>query len=115
MRLSILVVASAAALLGAATPLLAQPYSYLPKRLTSGDMRLLTEEGGKLLPGGKQTGTWRNPKTGNSGTVALLKRTEKNGMPCQLYEYTFKTGTSGDNTPYKLNWCKGPNGWKIAN
>ncbi|WP_284945042.1 hypothetical protein [Acidisoma cladoniae] len=114
MRQSFTTMAAMLGLLALAAPAIAQAY-YLPKKLSASDMQMLTIEGNTLTPGGKQTGAWSNPKTGHSGTAAILKKTEKKGMHCELYEYTFRTGTSSDNTPYKLNWCKTDTAWKIAN
>jgi len=114
MRHSLSAMAAVVGLLALAAPAMAQAY-YLPKKLSGSDMRLLKTEGEKLSPSGPTIGAWSNPKTGHSGTVAIIKDTEKNGMPCHLYRYTFVTGTSGDKTPYKLLWCKTSEGWKIGN
>lgn len=90
--------------------------AYLPRRLSGSDMRILSEEAGKLGPQGPKEESWKNPKTGNSGTVTFLHQYEKNGLTCRGFRYTFHTGVSTDGSPYKLHWCeKSPGDWAIAN
>jgi surface antigen len=90
--------------------------SYLPRRLNQSDIDILRAEAAKLQPHGIQKEHWRNPKTGNSGVVTLLKQYEQAGMKCRSFRYTFHTGTPQDGLPYKLNWCeKAPGDWVIAN
>jgi hypothetical protein len=90
--------------------------SYLPRRLTNGDMAILREEAGKLSPNSTKTESWTNAKTGHSGTVTVTKEYQKNGMTCRKFKYTFHTGTPTDGLPYTLDWCQKPDGeWAIAN
>jgi hypothetical protein len=116
-RKSLWIMAVALTAAGLAAPVRAQsPYSYLPRRLTSGDFSILQAEAGKLGPDGPKEESWHNPKTGNSGTIAFLSADTEKGMACRKFRYTFRTGTAQDNTPYKLNWCQTAEGrWAIAN
>ncbi|MCB8877216.1 RT0821/Lpp0805 family surface protein [Acidisoma silvae] len=89
--------------------------SYLPRRLAGSDVDILRHEAAKLGPQGPKKESWKNPKTGNSGTVTFRKQYEQAGMTCRSFGYTFHTGTSSDGLPYKLNWCeKSPGNWAIA-
>jgi hypothetical protein len=122
MRKSISTVAMALAVVGLAAPALVPParaqapYSYLPRRLTSGDMDILRGEAAKLGPNGPKEEGWHNPKSGNSGVVTFLSADTQNGLACRKFRYTFHTGTAQDGSPYTLNWCKTSAGvWAIAN
>ena len=90
--------------------------SYLPRRLTTGDMTILRAEAAKLGPNGPAEEGWTNPKTGHSGVVTFNRAYERNGMKCRSFKYVFHTGTPTDGLPYHLDWCEKPNGqWAIAN
>jgi hypothetical protein len=122
MRMSISTLAVALTLGGLAVPAMApparaqSPYSYLPRRLTSGDIGILQAEAAKLGPDGPKEEGWHNPKSGNSGVVTFLTADTKNGMACRKFRYTFHTGTAQDGSPYTLNWCRTSAGkWAIAN
>jgi hypothetical protein len=92
------------------------PYSYLPRRLTSGDMDILQAEAAKLGPNGPKEEGWHNPKSGNSGVVTFLGADTEKGLACRKFRYTFHTGTAQDGSPYTLNWCQTSAGlWAIAN
>jgi hypothetical protein len=99
-----------------APPALAQsPYSYLPRRLTGGDMDILRAEAAKLGPNRPKEAGWHNHKSGNSGIVTFLSADTRQGLACRKFRYTFHTGTAQDGTPYILNWCKTKAGrWAIA-
>jgi surface antigen len=60
---------------------------------------------------------WSNPKSGNSGTVKLLKIYEDNiqgqTAPCRQLEYTVKVKGNGDPYNIILNRCKFAGSWKI--
>jgi hypothetical protein len=116
MRKSLSIMAVALGALGLAGPIWAQsPYSYLPRRLTSGDLDILRTAAGTLGPAGPKEEQWRNPKTGNSGTVTFVEANTLKGMACRKFRYTFHTGTAQDGTPYTLNWCQTADGkWAIA-
>lgn len=121
-RKSLIVLTAALALGGFVGPSLLPPpaeaqvmQSYLPRRLTNSDLNILRAEAAKLGPDGPKEDSWTNPKTKHSGTVTFRKQVERDGMPCRDFTYTFKTGVSTDGLPYKLTWCKKPNGdWAIA-
>jgi hypothetical protein len=92
------------------------PYSYLPRRLSSGDLAILQAEAAKLGPNGPKEEGWHNPQSGNSGTVTFLSADTEKGLACRKFRYTFHTGTAQDGTPYTLNWCQTSSGtWAIAN
>ncbi len=121
LRGSLSVLFVTASLGAACAPWLVSPASaqsmqtYLPRRLTSGDLQLLSAEAAKLGPNGPKEEGWRNPKTGNSGVVTFLRQYEKAGMECRSFRYTFHTGTPTDGLPYKLDWCeKTPGHWMMA-
>jgi len=60
---------------------------------------------------------WSNPKSGNNGTVKLIKIYEDNiqgqNVPCRQLEYT--VNIKGQADPYNiiLNRCKFAGSWKI--
>jgi len=122
-RKSLTILTAALVLGGLAAPeLLALPASaqsmqmYLPRRLTNSDMEILRADAGKLSPEDTRKDSWKNPKTGHSGTVTATKEYQKSGMTCRKFKYTFHTRTSTDGLPYTLDWCRKPNGeWAIAN
>ena len=68
---------------------------------------------------GQSIGTverWRNPDTGNSGTIELLREFETSGMPCRSMKYLIRFGEVKKNQfrHYLVNWCKTSSGeWKI--
>jgi surface antigen len=92
------------------------PYSFLPRRLTTGDMDILRTEAAKLGPNGPKDERWHNPKSGHSGIVTFLSADTEKGLACRRFRYTFHTGTAQDGSPYTLNWCQTSGGdWAIAN
>lgn len=60
---------------------------------------------------------WNNPKSGNSGTVKLLKIYEDNlqgkNVPCRQLEYTVDIKGQADPYNIVLNRCKVDGSWKI--
>jgi surface antigen len=67
---------------------------------------------------GKPVGTtasWRNPSTGNSGTIKLLRKFKVRNMHCEAVGYTLMT-SAGAFPPehYELDSCLQPDGtWRI--
>jgi surface antigen len=61
------------------------------------------------------TASWRNPNTGNSGTIKLLKKFTVRGLRCEEVAYTLMTTTSAvPPEHYVLDSCLQPDGtWKI--
>jgi len=59
---------------------------------------------------------WRNPVTGDSGSVKLIASTEVKGQPCRKLQYTVRLEQKNQElNSYVLNWCKTPSGeWKIV-
>jgi surface antigen len=67
---------------------------------------------------GKSPGTvatWSNPG-GHSGTIKLLSKTVRQGMPCEQIEYqTMEPGTAQVHSRYVFTSCRLPDGtWKLA-
>jgi surface antigen len=93
--------------------------SIVPNSMTHDDLDALAAAGAKLYTPEKVTvGTvenWNNPKSGNSGTVKLIREfKQKNGMPCRRLEHRIKLAREGERT-YTMNRCKTPEGeWKLA-
>lgn len=67
---------------------------------------------------GKSVGTaasWKNPDSGNSGKVKLVKKFVRNGQKCETIEYTLRTNRKAV-TPehYFLNSCLQSDGqWRL--
>ncbi len=62
------------------------------------------------------TERWRNPNTGDSGSVKLIGSSEVKGQPCRKLEYTVRLEQKKQElNSYVLNWCKTASGeWKIV-
>jgi surface antigen len=64
---------------------------------------------------GKPTGTvvnWTNPASGHSGTVRLLSKSARQGMPCERIEYRIMEPRSAR---YVFTSCRLSDGsWKLA-
>jgi len=67
---------------------------------------------------GKPVGTtvaWSNPKTGNAGTIKLLKRSNRGSLRCEQIAYTLTTTKKAvEPEHYVFNSCLTAQGWKIA-
>lgn len=102
-------------------------YAQLPLRvpgtmtwpgLSGDDIDRMSAAAARLYEG-RSIGTverWRNPDTGNAGSVTLTRSFEQGGMPCRelAYEARIK-GNAGNPERYTLNWCKTPEGrWGMA-
>jgi surface antigen len=61
------------------------------------------------------TASWSNPKTGNAGTIKLLKKFTKRNLYCERVAYTLTTTTKAiEPEHYVFDSCLTPDGWKIA-
>ena len=62
------------------------------------------------------TATWRNPATGHTGTVALLGKSMRQGMPCERIDYRILSAKLGERPEhYVFDSCRLPDGtWKLA-
>ena len=60
--------------------------------------------------------TWTNPASGHSGTITLLSKTTRQGMPCERIEYqTMEPGLRQQHSRYVFTSCQLPDGsWKLA-
>ncbi len=57
---------------------------------------------------------WHNPRTGHGGRVTVFPATQKDGLPCRLYEFTWTIGSQ--TTKYRGNACRDTTGlWRAAN
>lgn len=102
-----------AAPLGALVP----PLGAKNNALTADDMSRMHAAAERLYQG-RSIGTverWRNPDTGNAGSVRLLRRFEGRGMPCWRMQYVIRfERTQADSHPYAINWCRTAGGeWKM--
>jgi surface antigen len=112
-----------AGLLALGVPSLAEAQTYpslsLPSwaSLTKDDIDRMNMAAARLYEG-HSIGTverWRNPDTGNAGSVQLAGKFEAKGMSCWRLDYAVRTIDAKDHpTRYVVNWCKSPAGeWKI--
>ena len=60
--------------------------------------------------------TWRNPASGYSGTITLLSKSKRQGMPCERIEYqTMEPGSAQQHSRYVFTSCQLADGtWKLA-
>jgi surface antigen len=92
--------------------------TYAGPGLSKDDLNRLRAASSRLYEG-RSIGTverWRNPDTGNSGSVTLARSFEFNGMPCRSLDYSIRYAKSPA-TPgrYSLSWCKTSTGeWKTV-
>jgi surface antigen len=86
--------------------------------LTEDDMARLSAAAARLYEG-TAIGTverWRNPDTGNAGSVRLANSFTAKTMPCRALDYTIRFARN-TNAPahYALTWCRIESGeWKIV-
>ena len=119
--------AAGAALAALALPASAQGFAPLgalaphlgakSEELTADDMSRMHAAAERLYQG-RSIGTverWRNPDSGNAGSVKLLRRFEGKGMPCWRMQYVIRfERTREDSHPYAINWCRTAGGeWKM--
>ncbi|HEY6336380.1 MAG TPA: RT0821/Lpp0805 family surface protein [Alphaproteobacteria bacterium] len=85
-------------------------------RLTQGDLDMMKQAARGGMEG-KPDGTvipWSNAKSGNSGTVTLLKRAEVKGQECRDILHTIKAKNVAEPARYEVTLCRQPDGtWKI--
>ena len=81
--------------------------------LTDEDFELVYEASGKLLESDNQKiQSWRNPKTGNEGSLTVLKSYRYNGEDCKTIQMLFKTKNGSEDSTNK-DICKNSEGqWK---
>jgi outer membrane surface antigen len=60
--------------------------------------------------------TWSNPASGHSGTITLLSKSTRQGMPCERIEYqTMEPGSAQQHSRYVFTSCQIADGtWKLA-
>ncbi len=60
--------------------------------------------------------TWTNPASGHSGTITLLSKSVRRGLPCERIEYrTMEPGSARLHGRYVFTSCRLPDGtWKLA-
>ena len=60
--------------------------------------------------------TWSNPASGHSGTITLLSKSARQGMPCERIEYqTMEPGSAQQHSRYVFTSCQLADGtWKLA-
>ncbi len=68
---------------------------------------------------GKRPGTvvnWTNPDGGHSGTIKLLSKSARQGMPCERIEYRIvEPRSTQQHGRYVFTSCRLPDGsWKLA-
>lgn len=111
-----------AAVLTCAVPAWAQSIapilqSYYPQ-LSHEDVERMEAAAARLYTG-TGIGTverWRNPTSGDSGSVKLVGTSEMKGQPCRRLEYTVRLEkTNQQLNTYTLNWCRtAGDEWKIV-
>jgi surface antigen len=110
----------AMAIVGATTvPAALAQYSHtFPRniRLTKADDDMMKQAAREGIDG-KPDGTvipWNNEKSGNSGTVTLLKKVEVKGQECRDILHTIKARNVAEPANYEVTICRQPDGsWKI--
>ncbi len=110
---------SSALLAGAAghTQGLTKPWDNMTP-LTAQDRAILSTTVQQQIHG-KPPGTvanWSNPNGGHSGTITLLSKSARQGMPCERIEYrTLEPGSAQVHSRYVFTSCQLPDGtWKLA-
>ena len=82
--------------------------------LTRQDIELINNKA-RVEMGDKPEGTileWDNPKSGNSGSVTLLKRFSAEGRECRALRHVFNV-VRAESFRYKVTICLQPDGtWK---
>ena len=87
--------------------------------LSSQDMKIMNAKTSFLYESGQtaigQSASWKNPKTGSSGTATLTGKPTLRGMECRTVRYEFSTIRPARSDSYSLNWCHTPqNTWRIV-
>lgn len=87
--------------------------------LPQGDLAIMSSTAAQLyenmsLADGSSSG-WSSPKTGNSGTVTLMRTFHRRSLLCREVDYVIRKRRQVDTRNYKINWCRTPSGaWKIG-
>lgn len=97
-----------------AGPAAAARWGDLFPELTAQDIEIIKEKA-RVEMNGKPEGTaleWENPKSGNSGSVTLLKRFSAEGRECRALRHVFNV-VRAEPYRYKVTICLQPDGtWK---
>jgi surface antigen len=86
--------------------------------LTKGDYDAMDQTLDRAVHG-RAVGTvaiWRNPSTGHSGTLELMREFQRSGRRCERIDYTIQGGGHGGLTQHWVfDSCRQPDGsWKYA-
>ncbi|MEO8713766.1 MAG: RT0821/Lpp0805 family surface protein [Acetobacteraceae bacterium] len=102
----------------ALAPAHAQYFAPLSGRLGPGlkgdDLSIVSNVTDALNAAGtKGSRQWSNPKTGTSGTIALIRDFHSAGMACHELHYRFALTRPTRHRAYTLDWCRSAGEWKI--
>jgi hypothetical protein len=81
-----------------------------------GDLEMVNERAQSLRdgPAAPRALDWRNPRTGNHGTISLVRVFTRETRQCRQIEYRFQEREADRPDVSTLLWCKQPNGrWMI--
>ena len=85
--------------------------------LTKHDLALLNDAAKRLYTNESAalgtTESWRNEKSGNWGTVTVVKLFQQDGHSCKKLEYHNDVKGQSDIQHYSVNWCQVGAEWKI--
>jgi surface antigen len=86
--------------------------------LTKGDYEAIDRTLERAVHG-RAVGTvamWRNPSTGHSGTLELMRKFKRSGQRCERIDYTIRgDGRGGPIQHWVFDSCRQPDGsWKLA-
>lgn len=78
----------------------------------------LMQEAARERMDGKEVGTrltWQNSETGNRGVVALLERTETDGLECRRNRHSVEMTGEDRRTSLEFKICREPGGeWLVV-
>ncbi|MBN9559909.1 MAG: hypothetical protein J0H14_04155 [Alphaproteobacteria bacterium] len=88
-------------------------------RLNSQDVQMLMDASNRLLaepsPSVGATESWKNTRSGASGTVRLESTTQLRDMPCRVLIYRGRSSAGAGPRDATLTWCRVADGrWMIA-
>jgi surface antigen len=88
-------------------------------RLNSDDVRMLMDASNLLLaepsPSAGASESWKNDRSGASGSVRLESTSQLHGLPCRVLLYQGKSGAGVSPRDGTLTWCRVQDGsWMIA-
>jgi surface antigen len=86
--------------------------------LTLEDIAMMKETSAKLYTNDQlpisTTKPWANPKSGNSGTVTLIRRYEYKGMKCRTIRHSIREKSRDHSRTLRFDRCKTPSGeWML--